>query len=197
MPYIKKINHRVFFKGNDDQKNGGAEKRKSQVLRYIMDCSEEHVKLFLNILYARVYDNCDLGGGSAIDYILASKPAPHMYNSKISTIINNTNLIVTTLEQFMASNRGYILEIILWIGYLAESKDQWSPANKNIRNDSYKLLILFCYKFPDHEYTDKVVEAIFQCFVWRNLMNFYKFTTTPHALLKLVLVWAKNREFHR
>ena len=162
-----------------------------------MDCSEEHVKLFLNILYARVYDNCDLGDGSAIDYILACKPAPHMYNSKISTIINNTQLIVTTLEQFMASNRGYILEIILWIGYLAESKDQWSPANKNIRNDSYKLLILFCYKFPDHEYTDKVVEAIFQCFVWRNLRNFYKYTTTPHALLKLVLVWAKNREFHR
>ena len=167
-----------------------------------MDCSAEHIKIFLGFQNDNVYDDCNFGDGSVIDFILAGKPAPKMELAKINAIVLMTKATLTTLEQFIASNCDYMLELIIWLGYhvdaaYATTDDNALKIKKNVKRESYKLIKLFFDMFPNYDYSDKVVDAIFQCYVWRPLNMFWAYDRSPSGLLNLVLTWAKNRQFHR
>lgn len=190
-------------KGTKDKGKGKdlTEKRRNQVFHYIMALSEEHIKYFLDIIYADLYTGCDLGSSSIYEYILAGKPAPRKGTKEMQFILNTTKCIMLKLEQLMNKNLDYVLETILWIGYQVDTvyRETGSVATvKTARKSVYELLALFCELFPKFEFGVNAEKVMFQCFIWKGLENFEKeFIQSPSGILSILLTWAKQRKFHR
>ena len=180
---------------------GSKQLRRTQILHYIMDLSEDHIRYFLSIIFHELYTDCDMDGLSVFEYILAGKSAPSKECSQLQAILDTTHAIVAKLGHLMDKNLGYILETIVWIGYIVDSACKSTgkvSVYKTVRNSVYALLSTFYAKFPTFAYTQQIDGAVFKAFVWQSLENFDRdFIHSPSGLLQLVLTWSRERSYHR
>ena len=190
---------RAAKRGKKDGGKGAIHAKRTLILHQLMDLSEDHLRYFFDLWFEELYSGADLQGRSIYEYILEGGTAPEKNMKLLQACIEMIQAILHKLGSLMNKNLDYILQTIVWIGFVVTSQSSSKAVGyKAVRNSVYSQISAFFSKFVEFSYSARAEEAVYHTFVWRPLENFDKdYIHSPSGVLQLVLCWSKEPRYWR
>ena len=193
---------RAVKKGKKDGGKGAVSARRTLILHHLLDLSEEHIRYFLDLVYNELYSGSDLKEDQVIyEYILKNGKAPEKSIKQLQASVEMLQSVINKLGKLMNKNLDYILQTIIWIGFIVTSHYETHGkvvGYKAVRNAVYSQLSSFFSRFTEYEFSSQAETTIFRIFVWKPLENFDKdYIHSPSGLLQLILCWSREPRYRR
>jgi len=210
MPVVLRLLYgrlRAAKRGKKDGGKNAISARRNLILHHMRDLTEEHQRYFLRLVFEDLYTGCKVDDGTGnntghtYDYILAHNEAPVKCMKQLQAALEMLEAVMSRLGQLIITNRSYILQTIIWIGFIVTSATANGPRTvgaKAVRNAVYTQLAVFYTRYADYTFSEREDEAVMFTLVWPPLENFHRdYIHSARGLLHLVQAWSRQPAHRR